>query len=93
MNKLKEILVKVLYPGGILSMLIVLCGFGVLIYFFITQQNNSLLAYAAYSLSTYAWRVACSQCSGRSTTVQRDAWRLNVGKQSTKRMLKRLLNE
>lgn len=54
MNKLKEILVKVLYPGGILSMLIVLCGFGVLIYFFITQQNNSLLEYAAYSLSTYA---------------------------------------
>ncbi len=54
MNKLKEILVKALYPGCVLSILIIMCGFGILLYSFITQQNNPLLAYVAYSLSTYA---------------------------------------
>lgn len=54
MNKFKKILVKALYPGCVLTMFIIVCGFGILLYSFITQQNNSLLAYVAYGLSTYA---------------------------------------
>lgn len=54
MDRLKRLFIKIVYPNIFLSALVILLGFGLLIYTFSTKQVASPLAYIAYALSAYA---------------------------------------
>lgn len=59
MNKLRNILLKFLFPPFIILVPAALISAALLIYVFVNSKENSVIAYVSYVLSAYALTAAC----------------------------------